>query len=64
MQVVRALWEQRPDELLPLVKCPLLVMPARQDSDASDWASAKAAAIARVLQVQPNARVRWFGRNF
>ena len=27
MQVVRALWEQRPAELLPQLKCPVLILP-------------------------------------
>src|SRR5205814_831562 len=30
MQVVRALWEQRPTELPQRVQCPLLVLPAHQ----------------------------------
>lgn len=60
MQVVRALWEQRPAELLPLVHCPVLLLPARQSSDASEWASAKAAASRRALELQPRARVHWF----
>jgi pimeloyl-ACP methyl ester carboxylesterase len=60
MQVVRALWEQRPAELLPEVKCPVLILPARQSSEASDFSSAKSAAVARALHIQPLARVRWF----
>jgi pimeloyl-ACP methyl ester carboxylesterase len=60
MQVVRALWEQRPAELLRNVRCPVLLLPARQSNEASDLSSAKAAAIARASQIQPSARVRWF----
>lgn len=60
MQVVRALWEQRPAELLPKVQCPMLILPARQSSDAPEMASGKAAAVARAQQLQPSARVRWF----
>jgi pimeloyl-ACP methyl ester carboxylesterase len=60
MQVVRALWEQRPTELLARLECPVLLLPARQSTDSSDMSSAKAAAIARALDVQPRARVRWF----
>ena len=60
MQVVRALWEQRPAELLPQVRCPVLVLPARQSTETADLSSAKAAAAERVLRVHPNARVRWF----
>jgi pimeloyl-ACP methyl ester carboxylesterase len=60
MQVVRALWEQRPAELLTSVNCPALLLPARQASDAVDGRSSKAASIQRALEVQPLARVRWF----
>jgi pimeloyl-ACP methyl ester carboxylesterase len=60
MQVVRALWEQRPAELLPLLKCPVLLLPARQPSDPPDWLAMKVANTQRALQLQPNARVRWF----
>lgn len=60
MQVVRALWEQRPAELLSQVRCPILVLPARQTTEPSEMNSAKGAAVARVQQIQPRARVRWF----
>jgi pimeloyl-ACP methyl ester carboxylesterase len=60
MQIVRALWEQRPAELLPRVECPVLLLPARQSSDPPEMASAKALAIQRALELQPKARVRWF----
>jgi pimeloyl-ACP methyl ester carboxylesterase len=60
MQVVRALWEQRPGALLAQLACPVLILPARQLTEASDMSAAKAAGIARALEIQPNARVRWF----
>jgi pimeloyl-ACP methyl ester carboxylesterase len=60
MQVVRALWEQRPAELLALVACPVLILPARQSAEAADMSSAKAAAVKRAAEIQPKARVRWF----
>jgi pimeloyl-ACP methyl ester carboxylesterase len=60
MQVVRALWEQRPAELLPQITCPLLILPARQSSDAAEWRASKVASVERVLELQPQARVRWF----
>jgi pimeloyl-ACP methyl ester carboxylesterase len=60
MQVVRALWEQRPAELLSELRCPVLLLPARQASDASDWRSSKTENIRRALEIQPRARVRWF----
>jgi len=58
--VVRALWEQRPAELLPRVECPLLILPARQLAESSEMAANKAAAVARAQELQPRARVRWF----
>jgi len=60
MQVVRALWEQRPAELLERVQCPLLILPARQSAEATEMSAAKVAGVARALEVQPRARVRWF----
>jgi pimeloyl-ACP methyl ester carboxylesterase len=60
MQVVRAMWEQRPAELLARVQCPILVLPARQSGASTELSAAKAAAVARVQEIQPGARVRWF----
>ena len=60
MQVVRALWEQRVFELLPQLKSPLLILPARQSSDAPEWLASKAANVQRALELQPTARVCWF----
>jgi non-heme chloroperoxidase len=60
MQIVRALWEQRPADLLPKVRRPILLLPARQSTDASEMASAKQTAVSRALELQPHARVRWF----
>jgi pimeloyl-ACP methyl ester carboxylesterase len=60
MQVVRALWEQRPAELLGRVECPILILPARQSTESSEMAASKGAAVARAQQLQPRARVRWF----
>jgi pimeloyl-ACP methyl ester carboxylesterase len=60
MQVVRALWEQRPAELLSILKCPVLLLPARQSSDAPEWLASKADNVQRALELQPAATVRWF----
>ncbi|TME34391.1 MAG: alpha/beta hydrolase [Chloroflexi bacterium] len=60
MQVVRAMWEQRPSELLPRVTAPLLIMPTRQASDAPEMLANKSAGVQRALELQPAARVRWF----
>jgi pimeloyl-ACP methyl ester carboxylesterase len=60
MQVVRALWEQRPAELIPRLTCPLLILPARQVSDAQEFRSSKVLTVERAAQLAKNARVRWF----
>ena len=60
MKIVRALWEQRPTELLPRVQCPVLILPARQSSDGPDFLAAKSQAVDRAVALQPRARVRWF----
>jgi pimeloyl-ACP methyl ester carboxylesterase len=60
MQVVRALWEQRPAELIPRLTCPLLILPARQASDVQDFRSSKALSVERAAKLAHNARVRWF----
>jgi pimeloyl-ACP methyl ester carboxylesterase len=60
MQVVRALWEQRPAELLPRLNCPVLILPARQTSDSPEARSSKVASAERALELQPQARLRWF----
>jgi len=60
MQVVSALWEQLPAELLPQLDCPVLILPARQSTEASEMNTAKAAGVARALEIQPKARARWF----
>jgi pimeloyl-ACP methyl ester carboxylesterase len=54
MQVIDALYEQRPSRLLDRVTCPVLLCPAGRRADA------KGAAIERALQLAPDARVTWF----
>src|SRR5207244_2035455 len=49
MQVVRALWEQRPADLLPSVACPVLVLPARQSSEQAEFRDIKAENAQRAL---------------
>ncbi len=60
LKILRAMWEQRPAELLPRVQCPVLILPARQSSDASEWQANKRASVERALELQPRATVRWF----
>jgi len=62
MQVVRALWEQKPSELFPRVRCPALFAPAKSPDAgrAKDWMRMKREAIAAAEQVLPNCQVCWF----
>ena len=56
MQVVDALYDQRPSALYPLVGCPVLLCPAAED----ELAAAKQDAVERALRLLPDARVVWF----
>jgi pimeloyl-ACP methyl ester carboxylesterase len=56
MQVVDALYDQRPPELYPLVDCPVLLCVAGED----ELAGAKREAVARALSLLPSADVTWF----
>jgi pimeloyl-ACP methyl ester carboxylesterase len=55
MQVVDALWDQRPEALFPLVDCPVLLCPA-----GGDLAGVKRDAVGRALALLPSATVTWF----
>jgi pimeloyl-ACP methyl ester carboxylesterase len=60
MQVVRALWEQRPADLVRQLACPVLILPARLSNEPSDVLTVKVTGVERALELQPQARVRWF----
>jgi pimeloyl-ACP methyl ester carboxylesterase len=60
LHILRALWEERPAVLLARVRCPVLVLPARQASDPPDRLDSKARQVARARAIQPRVRVRWF----
>ncbi|GAC1320041.1 MAG: alpha/beta hydrolase [Chloroflexota bacterium] len=60
MQVVRALWEQRPADLLARLACPVLILPARRPTDDPSFAANKLAGVERAVKVNTNARARWF----
>lgn len=62
MQVVRALWEQKPSELYPRVRCPVLIVPARPpvlSDPAGEWLAMKERGVARAVQELRNVRVVW-----
>jgi pimeloyl-ACP methyl ester carboxylesterase len=60
MQVVDALYDQRPAALYPLVDCPVLLCPADDPADDGGHATAKRDAVARALELLPSASVTWF----
>jgi pimeloyl-ACP methyl ester carboxylesterase len=60
MQVVDALYDQRPAELFPLVDCPVLLCPAADPSDGGAIAEAKQGAADRALELLPSATLTWF----
>jgi pimeloyl-ACP methyl ester carboxylesterase len=55
LQVVDALYDQRPAALYPLVACPVLLCPAGDEPD-----EAKRGAVERALRLLPDARATWF----
>ena len=62
MQIVRALWEQKPSELYHLVRCPVLIVPARPPAfsdPAGEWLAIKERGVARAVQGLRSAQVVW-----
>jgi pimeloyl-ACP methyl ester carboxylesterase len=60
LQVVDALYDQRPPALYPLVGCPVLLCPAADPADGTGAALAKRGAVGRALELFPSATVTWF----
>jgi pimeloyl-ACP methyl ester carboxylesterase len=60
MQVVDALYDQRPAELFPLVDCPVLLCPAADPADGGAIAELKRGAADRALELFPSATLTWF----
>jgi len=60
LQVVDALYGQRPPALYPLVDCPVLLCPAGDPADSGGQAEAKQGAVGRALGLLPSAEVTWF----
>jgi pimeloyl-ACP methyl ester carboxylesterase len=60
MQVIDALYDQRPAALYPLVDCPVLLCPAEDPADGGEHAAAKRGAVGRALQLLPSAHVTWY----
>ena len=62
MQVLRALWEQRPSQLFSDVRCPTLFAAAEHEGDerTHTWMKRKREAIDRASEVLSDCQVRWF----
>jgi len=60
MQVVDALYGQRPPDLYPLVDCPVLLCPAADPADSGAHAEAKRGAAVRASSLLPSATLTWF----
>ena len=60
MQVVDALYGQRPPDLYPLVDCPVLLCPAADPADDATHAQAKRGAAVRASGLLPSATLTWF----
>ncbi len=58
MLALRALWEQRPAELLRGVRVPVLAVMA--GADGGSWVDSKRRAVERAQAVAPSLEVRWF----
>ena len=60
MQVVDALYDQRPAALYPLVDRPVLLGVAGDPADGGELAVAKRGAVGRALELLPSAHVTWY----
>jgi pimeloyl-ACP methyl ester carboxylesterase len=60
MQVVDALYDQRPPALYPLVDCPVLLCVAADPVDGGAIAEAKRGAAVRAAELLPSATLTWF----
>ena len=59
MMILRAIYGYHPQEVLPHVQCPALIMPCIGDP-ASEAAQRKREAVARVESLLPHGRTHWF----
>jgi pimeloyl-ACP methyl ester carboxylesterase len=62
LKILRALWDQRPSDLYPRVRCDILIVPARRsdpDPRTAEQRAAREAQVARAAQSLPHARVLW-----
>ena len=61
MRIIEAMWEQRPSQLFPRVRCPVLLMPARRrdDPSPSTWWLRRRESIAKAAALLPRSKTVW-----
>ena len=61
IRIIEALWDHHPPELFPKVRCPVLIMPARQQNDAAGQQRAllRGETIAAAEQLLPKGKTAW-----
>ena len=61
LRIIEALWEHRPRELYPQVACPVLMMPARQlsNADPAGRNEARSESIAAAERLLPHSKTVW-----
>ena len=61
MRIIEAMWEQRPSQLFPRVRCSVLLMPARRRDDPSPsaWRLRRRESIAKAAALLPRSKTVW-----
>ncbi len=61
LRIIEALWDHHPPALYPQVTCPVLIMPARQESDpaARDRGDRRAKSLAVAQSLLPISKIKW-----
>lgn len=61
MRILRALWEQRPGEYYPLVRCPVLIVPAvNERTEDREWSERRRVQVLSAARGIEKNRVVWF----
>jgi pimeloyl-ACP methyl ester carboxylesterase len=60
MKVLRALYDQRPQDMFARLRCPVLIAPAGGGAGGAAFLERKREAIERAAAALPHATVRWF----
>jgi pimeloyl-ACP methyl ester carboxylesterase len=61
MKIARAIFNQRPSELLPRIECPVLIIPAIRETTSEDerrWQEYRKRGIAAIKKARPNVEVQ------